>query len=133
MHQCRYAIELSALIVLLLIANRALREAVKFQLGEQPPDPLMLLHFAQKFVQTYVVWPCCALASTVSWLRHWLTHSSLLGWRGWRNMLLQYNLFYPVTYPCRTSMCSSMMLSWSLSPVGTLRSQPQDSPVPLRN
>ena len=35
--------------------------------------------------------------------------------------------------PPRTSMCSSMMQSWSLSPVETLRSQPQDSPVPLRN
>ena len=35
--------------------------------------------------------------------------------------------------PPRTSMCSSMMLSWSLSPVETLRSQPQDYPVPLRD
>ena len=34
--------------------------------------------------------------------------------------------------PSRISMCSSMMLSWSPSPVETLRFQPRDSQMPLR-
>ena len=73
--------------------------------------------------------PSCSAVKkkVVSLVEEFLTYSHILCMMGSLSDL-------SVTlWPTRTSMCSSMMLCWSLSPVEILRSQPQGSPVPLRN
>ena len=50
------------------IEQRSIRVShAHLTLREHAPDPLNALYFAQNIVKTY---PCCALASAMSWLCH---------------------------------------------------------------
>ena len=56
------------------MASEPTWEAVKFQnfLGEDAPRPPYAFNF-----RTNIVCPCCALATAMSWLRHWKSYMSL--------------------------------------------------------